>query len=114
MAKLFGDENFSAQALVSLKDLGHDTQSIFEAGLANQKITDREILEYASRNDRAVLTFDRRDYYKLHQESPKHAGIIACTFNPDNQELAQRIDQEISRESGELEAKFIRVYRPNT
>lgn len=113
MAKLFGDENFSARAMNKLKDLGHETLTAQEAGMANQKITDDVILQFASSEGRAVVTFDRRDYYRLHQEKPNHAGIIACTSNPDIEALATQIDQEIDLE-GTLDNKFIRVYRPKT
>jgi predicted nuclease of predicted toxin-antitoxin system len=112
MAKLFGDENFSIRVMNKLSDLGHDTLTAREAGMANQKIADHDILKFASSDGRAVVTFDRRDYYRLHQENPTHAGVIVCTNNPDIEALSAQIDQEISME-GTLDNKFIRVYRPN-
>lgn len=113
MAKLFGDENFDVRAMSKLKDLGHDTLTALESGIANQRISDDAVLKFATADGRAVVTFDRRDYYRLHQEHPDHAGIIACTSNPNVEELAAQIDREISLE-GTLDNKFIRVYRINT
>ncbi len=113
MAKLYGDENFDVQAMKVLKDLGHDTLTVRDAGMANQRIPDAEVLAFSTENERAVVTFDRRDYYKLHQSDPNHAGIIACTFDADSAALALRIDDKIKEENDELEGKYIRIYRPN-
>ena len=113
MARLYGDENFDVRAMETLRDLGHDTLTARDAGQANQRIPDSEVLVYATQNDRAVVTFDRRDYFHLHQSNPAHAGIIACTYNPDSNGLAERIHQGIEAEGGDLNNKFVRVYRPN-
>ena len=113
MARLFGDENFDVLAMDRLKDLGHDTLTVREAELASQRIPDEEVLAFATKHNRAVVTFDRRDYYRLHQTSPNHAGIIACTYDADSQSLAFHIDQKIRSENDDLKGKFLRIYRPN-
>lgn len=113
MANLFGDENFDVQAMDRLKVLGHDTLTIREVGMASQRIPDEEVLAFATKQNRAVVTFDRRDYYRLHQTNPNHAGIIACTYDADSHALASRIDQEIRSENEDLKGKFLRIYRPN-
>ena len=113
MARLYGDENFDVRAMEMLRDLGHDTLTARDAGKANQRIPDHEVLADATENNRAVVTFDRRAYFRLHQSNPAHGGIIACTFNPDSSGLAEHIHQGIEAEGGDLANKFVRVYRPN-
>lgn len=113
MARLYGDENFDVQAMELLRQLGHDTLTTRDAGQANQRIPDHEVLAFATADNRAVGTFDRRDYFRLHQEVPSHAGIIACTYDPNTSRLASSIHKCIETEPDGLAGKFIRVFRPN-
>ena len=114
MARLSGDENFDVQALAALHSLGHDSLTARDAGKVNQRIPDQEVLAFASEQDRAVVTFDRRDYFRLHKENPAHAGIIACTYDADSYALAERIHESIVVENDMLANKFIKVYRSNS
>ena len=114
MARLYGDENFDVQAMAELRSLGHDALTARDAGKINQRIPDQEVLAFATEQDRAVVTFDRRDYFRLHQNNPSHAGIIACTYDADAHALAERIHEGIVAENDTLIHKFIRIYRPNT
>ncbi|MEO6758954.1 MAG: DUF5615 family PIN-like protein [Saprospiraceae bacterium] len=59
------------------------------------------------------MTFDRRDYFRLHKVKTVHAGIIACTYDADSNALAKRIHGAIELENDDLENKLVRVYRPN-
>ncbi|MDO8365175.1 MAG: DUF5615 family PIN-like protein [Saprospiraceae bacterium] len=113
MARLYGDENFDVQALELLRQLGHDTLTVRDAGQGNQSTPDHEILAFATENNRSVVTFDRRDYYQLHQANAAHGGIVACTYDADSAGLAVRIHESIEAEEGFLGGKFVRVYRPN-
>jgi Domain of unknown function (DUF5615) len=113
MIQLYGDENFDVHAIQGLCNLGYDALSARDAGMANRGIQDHEVLEFATENNRAVITFDRRDYFRLHKNSSAHAGIIACTYDADSHALAQRIHLEIEKEGFDLAGKFIRIYRPN-
>ncbi len=94
MARLYGDENFDIHAMEALHNLGHNTLTARDAGKANQRIPDHEVLAFAAENNRAVVTFDRRDYFHLHKANPVHAGIIACTYNADSNALTQRITEQ--------------------
>jgi hypothetical protein len=40
-------------------------------------------------------------------------GIVACTFDADSTRLAGQIHEGIEAEEGDLESKFIRIYKPN-
>jgi len=114
MARLYGDENFDVHTMEELNNLGHDVLTARDAGKINQRIPDHEVLAFAAENSRAVVTFDRRDYFHLHKAGPNHAGIIACTYDADSNALAERINEVIMVENDDLANKLIRVYRPNS
>ncbi len=110
MARFYADEQFPYETTVALRSLGHDVLTVQEADNANQRIPDPEVLAFATSNERAVLTLNRQDFIRLHKASPEHAGILACTENPDFQRLAEKID-EVVRQLDSLERQLIRVYR---
>jgi predicted nuclease of predicted toxin-antitoxin system len=63
MARLYGNENFGHTVIECLGRLGHDVVTVQEAGMANQQIRDEEVLSFAHKDERAVLTFNRRDFF---------------------------------------------------
>ena len=80
MASLYSNENFPKRVVEELRRLGHDVLTSYEAGRANQTIPDDQVLAYASELNRVVLTLNRFDFIRLHQETQgAHAGIIVCT-----------------------------------
>lgn len=113
MARLYGDENFDIHTMEALHNLGHNMLTARDAGKTNQRIPDHEVLAFATENNRAVVTFDRRDYFHLHKSNPVHAGIIACTYDADSNALAERIHGAIETENNDLNNKLVRVHRPN-
>ena len=108
MSALFSDENFDRNVVLELRRLGHDVLTAHEAGRANQQIPDADVLAFATLLERAVLTFDRRDYRRLHSQFPAHAGIIPCTDDRDSAVLAQRIHNRTSALSS-LAGQLVRV-----
>jgi hypothetical protein len=110
MAKLYADEQFPKDTTVTLRSLGHDVLTVQEAGKANQRIPDDAVLAFATEQDRAVLTLNRSDFIQLHKQSSDHAGIVACTENPDFERLAIKIDEAIATLDA-LRGQLIRVYR---
>jgi extradiol dioxygenase family protein len=104
--KLYGDEQYPY-----LRELGHDVLTVQEAGKANQRIPDDEVLTFATDNDRAVITQNRKDFIQLHRIQPIHAGIIVCTEDRDWNALAQRIHTAIV-EAEFLQGKLIPIVRP--
>jgi uncharacterized protein DUF5615 len=44
---LYANENFPLPTVEALRQLGHDVQTSQDAGRANRKIPDEEVLEYA-------------------------------------------------------------------
>ncbi|MBO0696896.1 MAG: hypothetical protein J2P46_00745, partial [Zavarzinella sp.] len=61
---------------------------------------------------RAVLTHNRKDYFRLHKAGAVHAGIIACKEDLDFPALAARIHAAV-KAVPDLAGQLIRVNRPN-
>jgi len=111
MADLYANENFPWPAVAHLRELGHDVLTSMEAGTANQQIPDEQVLAFAVRKKRAVLTHNRGDFKRLHRTQPVHQGIIICTKDTDFLALARRVDASI-RENEPLTAKLLSVVKP--
>jgi hypothetical protein len=112
MASLYANENFRYQVVRKLRQLGHDVLTAREAGRAGRKVPDADVLAYGIALRRAILTFNRRDFIKLHKQTPRHSGIIVCTFDKDSGALAQRIHQSVQAAST-LDGKLLRINRPH-
>lgn len=111
MALFYADEGFPKVVTGLLRQFGHDVLTVQEAGQANQQISDKQVLAFATIQERAVLTVNRDDFIRLHRMSPDHAGIIVCTEDLDRQRLATRIHEAIT-DAESLFGKLIRVNRP--
>jgi len=57
MARLYADEQYPYPVVKLLRALGHDVLTVQEAGRANQKIPDPDVLAFASSEKRAVNRF---------------------------------------------------------
>ena len=110
MVPLIADENFPRQVVVALRDIGFDVLTCSEAGLAGRGVPDDEILAFATADGRAILTLNRRDFFRLRRDNSSHAGIVACTFDPDFRDQAGRIASALS---GFTRAQLLRVNRPD-
>ncbi len=111
MARFYANENFPLPVVLELRRLGHDTLTIQETGKAGQRVTDEQVLAFATGEGRAVLTINRKHFIRLHRERPQHAGIIVCTFDPDFAGQAGRIHAAVAAMPG-IAAQLIRVNRP--
>ncbi len=110
--RFYADENFPLDVVAELRNLGHDCLTAFEDERANLKIPDEKVLERATEFERAVLTINRIDFKRLHNENSEHAGIVICTFDADFTGQAQRID-EACKDLSEIKGQLVRVYRPS-
>jgi predicted nuclease of predicted toxin-antitoxin system len=76
--KLYLDEMVPTDLSRVLRQYGYDVVTAQETGMLGK--TDVEHLEYASAQGRAILTFNIKDFAKLHKswhkEDKHHAGII--------------------------------------
>lgn len=114
MAFLYADENFDHPVVALLRSFGHDVLTAQQAGQANQSIPDALVLAFATAQGRAVLTFNRRDFIRLHQltiPSGSHAGIIVCTRDDDAAALARRIHDAVTPLPS-LANQLIRITKP--
>jgi hypothetical protein len=110
MARFFADENFAFPVVEILRTYGHDVTTCGDAGIDNRAATDTEVLTRAGDEARILLTFNRRHFMTLHQRQPKHAGIVACTFDQDFIALARRIDEAV-RGAETMTGRLVRIYR---
>jgi len=110
MASLYSNENFPLPVVEKLRALGHEVLTIQEAGKADQALPDQEVLAFATREHRAVLTLNRLHFIRLHRQQPGHAGIIVCKFDPDFEAQAQRIHKTIG-DQPVLTGQLLRVNR---
>lgn len=111
MARLYANENFPLPVVLELRRLAHDVLTVQETGNAGQGWPDESVLAFAAADHRAVLTFNRRHFVRLHQQEPGHGGIVACTVDADWPALAQRIHAAILP-FNDLSGRLIRVNRP--
>ena len=111
MVRLYSNENFPIPVVNELRNLGYDVLTIQETGKEQQSFPDEEILKFASKENRAVITFNRKHFVALHNISSDHMGIIACTFDIDFRALDKRIHNRILKEP-DLTGKLIRINRP--
>lgn len=112
IARLYSNENFPLPVVQVLRTFGHDVLTTLDAGKANDAIPDDEVLRYASANQCAVITHNRKDFISLHRLNPDHEGIIVCTVDTDFSALAQRIHSQIQALNS-LQGQLIRINRGN-
>lgn len=109
---LYSNENFDQRVVLALRALGYDVLTSLAAGRANQRIPDEAVLDFAKSEGRAVITFNRLHFLRLHQTSGgQHAGIIVCSMDHQIEALAKRIDDSIQG-AGTIAGQVLRVNRP--
>ena len=111
MAKLYADENFPLPTVLRLRRLEHDVSALVESEDAEKAMPDNEVLKLATDQQRVLLTLNRRDFIKLHNEDSDHAGIIVCTFDADLMALAERV-HEVLEQTPTMLGQLVRVNRP--
>ena len=110
MLCLYADEQFPLPVVERLRGKGYDVLTVQEAGKGNQRIPDEDVLAFATDISRAVITQNRRDFIRLHNLSPAHAGIVVCSRNLDWDSFATEIDWVlVGREK--LTQELVRVNR---
>ena len=112
MASFYADEQFPFQVTELLRNLGHDVLTVQEAGNANQRIPDEQVLAFAVSQERAILTINRIDFIRLHRRDDQHFGIVVCTNNRNWQQFTAQVDEAVRIEES-LQGKLIRVVRPS-
>ncbi|MFN0315871.1 MAG: DUF5615 family PIN-like protein [Burkholderiales bacterium] len=111
MVRLYTNENFPLPVVEELRRLGHDVLTTLESGKAGLAIPDAEMLAFAAKELRVLLTFNRRHFIRLHGDNSNHAGIVVCTFDTDFAGLGGRIHSALESMTS-LAGNLIRVNRP--
>ncbi len=112
MAQLYADENVSFRIVRRLQALGHDVLTALADGKANQNIVDLELLIRATELNRIVLTNDRDDFHRLHDETePDHPGIITYT-DDEVEQLTNRIHEGLEAHP-DMTGKLLKIKKPN-
>jgi uncharacterized protein DUF5615 len=111
LAQFYTDENFRYPVVDALRRLGHDVLTAQEAGRAGRGILDETVLADAATAGRILLTHDRRDFIRLHNAGITHRGIVVCTYDPDAEALARRIDLAVAAADA-AGGWLLRVNRP--
>ena len=112
MARLYANENFPLPVVLALRELGHDCITIQETGRGGEAIPDADVLSFAASDQRVLLTLNRKDFIRLHQEGAAHCGIVACTFDADFAGQAGRIHEALAVRA-DLACALLRVNRPS-
>ncbi|MEM8523579.1 MAG: DUF5615 family PIN-like protein [Bacteroidota bacterium] len=112
MRLILADENFPEPSVEALREYGWDVLTLLEAELSDRAVPDDEVLKFAIKAKRAVLTFNRKDFIKLYRSVKKHYGIIICTFDFDFPRLTTNVIDAVEHED-DLNNKLIRVNRGN-
>jgi Domain of unknown function (DUF5615) len=112
MTRLNADEDFSYPVIHRLRQLGHDVLTAYEAGQAGQGITDAAVIAFATAASRAMVTFNRRHFIRLHAEVTLHTGIIVCTRDDDVMALADRIYHQLQNILT-LQDQLLRINHPS-
>jgi hypothetical protein len=112
VAAFYADENFRYPVVEALRRLGHDVLTCQEAGRAEQGIDDDVVLADAMSRDRILLTQNRKHFIRLHNQGQDHRGIVVCTYDPNADALARRIDLAVA---GQPQGGrwLVRVNRPH-
>jgi hypothetical protein len=110
MARCYANEHFPFPTVKALRCLGHDVLTTTESGRAGQAVPDADVLAFAVAAPRIVVTLNRRHFIRLHQTTPRHAGIVVCTFDPDFATLAQRIHSALEAQP-QMAGQLVRVNR---
>ncbi len=112
MAQLYADENFPFPVVEELRQYGHDVLTLQEAGYGGQAMSDEAVLDHAFRENRAVLTINRKHFIALHKAAPHHTGIVVCSFDRNFEEQARRIHQALEAYRDDVRGQLLRINRP--
>ena len=86
---LYADEDFPFPVVEELRQLGHDVLTAQEDGRSGTP--DPDLLARAHSLGRAVLTYNRRHFERLHRQGGPHSGILSATHDSNFPSLAARI-----------------------
>lgn len=93
MIQLYLNENIEIEIAMRLRNHGYNVLTTLEAG--NAQYTDEKQLDYATRQERVILTHNRKHFKKLHLEwqsqDKLHRGIITTGQLREMTEFERRL-----------------------
>jgi len=104
----YSNENFALEMVKMIRRLNHTVITSYDAGQANRGIPDREVLNYATSNNLAVITFNRDDFIELHKSNIQHSGIVICKADRDYQGQVNFLHQYLQSQNS-LVDRLIRI-----
>jgi predicted nuclease of predicted toxin-antitoxin system len=110
--RFYANENLSADLVKALRNLSYDVVTSYEAGNANQRISDDQVLQTATAKNRAVITFNRDDFLALHRSGVDHSGIIVCKDDSNIQGIGQALHDYLATQET-LQNRLLRVLQKN-
>lgn len=113
MLKFYSNENFPIEMVNLLRGRGYDVLTSYEAGQANQKIPDDEVLMYATKAGRIVITENRQDFINLHFTTSNHAGIVICKADRDYAGKVQVLHDFFTQDKQRMDNRLLRVTKQN-
>ena len=113
MLKFYSNENFPIAMVDLLRSRGYDVLTSYEAGQANQKIPDDEVLRYATNVGRIVITENRQDFINLHFTTSSHAGIVICKADRDYAGKVQVLHDFFTHDTQPMDNRLLRVMKQN-
>lgn len=113
MTRFYANENFPLDLVKELHRLGYDVLTSYEAGKANQSISDENVLKFAQERERVVITLNREDFITLHKQGKAHSGIFICKEDRDYKGQAEKIHEFVLNNSQSLDGRLIRVKKQN-
>ena len=112
MFRFYANENLTFELVELLRQQGYEVLTSLEAGNANQRIPDDQVLRTATADNRAVLTFNRDDFLRLHRSGVNHSGIIICKDDSDLSGLSQALHDYLMTQEI-LQNRLLRVLKKN-
>lgn len=114
MAQFYSNENFPYPVVEQLRYLGHDVLTVKEVHNDNKSIPDDEVLAFAIRSGRAILTINRKDFVALHKryqrQKQSHCGVVVCTKDEDFKRQAKNIHAAVTAKIT-LDNILLKVYK---
>lgn len=80
MIKFYSNEHFPFDWVNELRKLGYNVLTSQDAGQANLSISDADVLKFAHKRNRVVITLNRQYFIYLHKQRKNHSGIIICKY----------------------------------
>ncbi len=111
--RFYSNENFPIAMVNVLRSTGYDVLTSYEAGQANQRIPDDQVLHYATLENRILITENRQDFIDLHRSGLCHCGLIVVKADRDYVGKSKVITRFLEQDDRPLTNRLLRVMKQN-